>query len=200
MATMLARERAVLLALEEARKGVREVGGNNRGPRVETYQRADGLPGEGYAWCASFVNWCFLTAGRPLDELKRSASVGFLETYARGLGWLHAKPARGDVFCWRSNDGDTWPDHTGFVVAVNRDGSLRTVEGNTSSTSVDEGDGVYVKTRPASFAARCSFIRVPGQVPAPKPKRRLYAWAIRDSREVIQALKERRRELKAAGK
>lgn len=196
--TMLARERAVQLALGEARRGVREVGGNNDGPRVNEYQRADGLPGENYAWCASFVNWCFVKAGRPLDELKRSASVGFLEMYARDLGWLRPRPQPGDIFCVKLGP-DSWPDHTGFVVAVLPDGSLRTVEGNTSSSSIDEGDGVYVKTRPASFAARCTYIRVPGVVPAPRPKPRLYPYAIRDTREVIQALKERRRELKARG-
>lgn len=190
---MLAREKAVRIALAEAKRGVREVG-SNRGPRVEMYQRADGLPGEGYAWCASFVNWCFLKAGRPLDELKRSASVGFLEQYAKQQGWMAAKPARGDVFVYRAKDGDSWPDHTGFVVNVNADGSLRTVEGNTSSVSIAEGDGVYVKTRPAWFRDRCTYIRVPGTV---KARPRLYRWAIRDTPAIIRALKRRRKELRA---
>lgn len=198
MATILARERAVRFALGEAKKGVREHG-TNTGPRVRAYQAKDGLklPNDtGYAWCASFVNWCFWRAGRPLDELDRSASVGFLEANARKMGWLVDKPARGDIFCVKIDEG-SWPDHTGLVVKANQDGTLRTVEGNTSSTSVDEGDGVYVKTRTRSFRDNSNFIRVPGRVAVPDPGPKTYKWQIEDTREVIQYLKRERAELHA---
>lgn len=186
------REKAVRIALKEAQQGVREQGGANTGPRVKQYQAEDGYEpanDTGYAWCASFVNACFAWAGRPLVELKRSASVGFLLTYARERGWVVAAPARGDVFCYRAADGDTWPDHTGFVLRRNADGSLRTVEGNTSGTSIAEGDGVYVKDRPRWFADRCSYIRVPGTTKEPP---RLVRWAIKDTPEVIKFLRAQR--------
>lgn len=194
------REKALRIALKEAQQGVREQGGANTGPRVRQYQAQDGYQpanDTGYAWCASFVNACFAWAGRPLVELKRSASVGFLLTYARERGWVVSVPARGDVFCYESaSDSDSWPDHTGLVLRRNPDGSLRTVEGNTSGTSIAEGDGVYVKDRPKWFADRCAYIRVPGET---KELPKLVRWAIKDTPEVIKRLKEERKKAKAGG-
>lgn len=187
---------AVNAALKEAQAHVREEGGNNTGPRVRDYQASTSLTGTGWPWCAAFVNWCFAQAGRPLDELHRSASVGFLQSYASQEGWLVTDPQRGDIFAYESAaDSDSWPDHTGLVLQALPDGSLRTVEGNTSGSSIAEGDGVYVKTRPASFAARCKYIRVPGdKVTAPK----LVRWAIRDTPAIVKQLKALRAKLKAA--
>lgn len=185
---------AVNAALKEAAAGVREEGGNNTGPRVRAYQASTPLTGTGWPWCAAFVNWAFKQAGRPLEELHRSPSVGFLQTYASQEGWLVKQPERGDIFCWESPaDSDSWPDHTGLVLKLLADGSMRTVEGNTSGSSVAEGDGVYVKTRPASFVARCTFIRVPGEK-VTKPK--LVQWGIRDTPAVIKQLKALRAKLK----
>lgn len=42
--------------------GIREVTGNNDGERVEQYLQYTDL-GKGYAWCASFVSWCYGQAG-----------------------------------------------------------------------------------------------------------------------------------------
>lgn len=188
---------AVNAGLKEAAAHVREEGGNNTGPRVREYQQATSLGGTGWPWCAAFVNWCFAQAGRPLDELKRSASVGFLQTYASQQDWLVKVPQRGDIFCYESaGDSDSWPDHTGLVLQLLADGSIRTVEGNTSGSSIAEGDGVYVKTRPSSFAARCQYVRVPGDKQVP-PK--LVRWAIKDTPAVIRKLKEARAKLKAGG-
>src|SRR3990167_4371889 len=161
---MLYREKAAQIAEGEARKKVREQG-SNRGPRVEVYQRADGLkldPDTGYAWCASFAVWAYETAGRPLVELHESASVGYLLSYAGKHGWRIAKPSRGDLVCFYWDAGD-WPDHVGIVTKVRADGSLETVEGNTSGP---EGDGVYAKTRDPK-TLRVSYIRVPGEDPKP---------------------------------
>lgn len=189
MPTITFREKAVQIALKEAAAGVREQGGANTGPRVREYQQTTSLGGTGWPWCAAFVNACFAWAGRPLVELARSASVGFLDQHARANGWLADVPQRGDVFCYRAADGDSWPDHTGLVLRRNPDGSLRTVEGNTSGTSIAEGDGVYVKDRPKWFADRCSYIRVPGETTVPP---RLVRWAIKDTPDMIQWLRAQR--------
>ncbi|WP_312364850.1 CHAP domain-containing protein [Sphingobacterium sp.] len=42
--------------------GVRETGGDNKGPEVSQYLAYVGL-GEGYEWCAAFVSWCYGRAG-----------------------------------------------------------------------------------------------------------------------------------------
>lgn len=188
------REKAATIGVQEAKAGVREQGGANTGPRVRQYQAATSLGGTGWPWCAAFVNWCFAQAGRELVELHESASVGFLDQYARANGWIVNTPQRGDVFCYRAADGDTWPDHTGIVLRRNPDGSIRTVEGNTSGSSIAEGDGVYVKERPVWFADRCSYIRVPGDTTVP-PK--LVRWAIKDTPEMIKWLRAQRAKKKS---
>jgi len=150
--------RALDIAWQE--RGVHEVGFNNRGKRVEQYQRADGLPGTGYSWCMSFVQWCYLKANHPLPNL--TASVGLFLNYARKVGWVVQKPARGDLICFNF-DADNWPDHVGFVVRV-MPLSILTVEGNTSPSakgSQSDGGGVYTRVRRKS--SRNAYVRVPGK-------------------------------------
>jgi len=60
------------------------------------------------------------------------------------------------------------------------DGSIKTIEGNTSAMPGEgfaqgEGDGVFVKIRPRKVCA--AFIRVPGEVPDPKPAAGFDDWA-----------------------
>lgn len=156
------RERALRIALEEAKKGVHEEGGNNRGPRVREYLKEVGL-GEGFSWCDAFVSWCLhRAAGHRLPI--ESAGVIITWAEARKRGWLVSRPLRGDLFMPDFNGNGRFDDHVGFVVRVLKLGplwTLRTVEGNTGSVSQSDGDGVYVKTR-VCLASRVAFVRVPG--------------------------------------
>lgn len=163
-------------ALAEAKANVREVGGWNAGPRVEMYQREDTLPGERYAWCQSFQNamWRLASGGRIVGDdivggemlAGGTASVGFAVAWAKAHDWIVDRPYRGDHFAMQL-DGDNWPDHTGQIVRVLSLGPLgflcSTVEGNTGSGSIDEGDGVYPRTRWLS-KSRTVFYRAPGEV------------------------------------
>lgn len=175
---MLARERALEIALAEAGRHVHEEGGPNTGPRVAQYQAATGLAGTGWAWCDAFCDFCFAQSGRPLDELERSAGVERTFELAQQHRWLVADPGRGDLVCFQWDSGAL--DHIGFVVQSQPDGSIKTVEGNTSGMpgvgrTQGEGDGVFVKIRPRSVCA--AFIRVPGDVPAPPAAAGFDAWA-----------------------
>ncbi len=162
---MLARELALETALAEAAKHVHEVGGANTGPRVREYQAASTLRGTGWPWCDAFCDFCFAAAGRPLDELERSAGVERTFELAQRKRWLVADPARGDLVCFQWDAGPL--DHIGFVLQPQPDGSVKTVEGNTSpmpgtGSAQGEGEGVYIKIRPRLVCA--AFIRVPGEV------------------------------------
>lgn len=139
--------------------GTHEVGFHNRGKRVDEYQRADNLPGVGYSWCMSFVQWCYKMVYHPLPDL--TASVGNFLGYARKVGWVTSRPLRGDLVCFNF-DADNWPDHVGFVARVLPLGLIRTIEGNTSpgtGGSQADGGGVYRRLR---SRRRCVFVRVPG--------------------------------------
>jgi hypothetical protein len=56
--------------------------------------------------------------------------------------------APGKVVIWAKDDG-SGQGHTGIITSINEDGTLNTVEGNTSSGTGDprEGDGVYARRR-----------------------------------------------------
>jgi hypothetical protein len=119
---VLARERALRIALAEAREGVREVS-ENTSKRIREYQAADsfvaGPKDTGYAWCNSFVVWCYREARRELTETGRSPSVPTTATLARDAGWVVRKPKRGDVVCFQLPVGglrpvDKTPDHIGI--------------------------------------------------------------------------------------
>ena len=52
---------ALQFAIDELNAGAGEEGGNNQGPWIRKYMQPAGL-GEGFAWCAGFISWCFLQA------------------------------------------------------------------------------------------------------------------------------------------
>ena len=157
---MLARERALRIGLAEARAGVLEKR-ENFSKRIKRYQAADSYkPAQdtGYAWCNSFVVWCFQEARRKLTETGLSAGVATTMALGAKAGLKVRKPARGDIVGIQV-DTDEDSDHVGLVLEVLSDGSIRTVEGNTSGVG---GDGVFVKVRPRSVCL--GFLRVPGAV------------------------------------
>ena len=146
----------------EADLQVREVGGMNRGPRVEEYQRAGGL-GPGDPWCAAFVAWCVMKS-RQLDKPPTWCSGSAITTWHKGSKragdgsttplfagyqskvkpgwvWVRAKDPKGATDAARG----LWVQgHCGIVVGVDSVG-FYTVEGNTNAAGSRDGDGVYRK-------------------------------------------------------
>jgi hypothetical protein len=133
-------EAALAVAMEELAAGVREVGGNNRGPRVEEYQRAaGGQPGE--AWCAAFLVWCFREAARRLGVVTpfpRTRSALRVWTLADPVCHV-VTPARGRVAVLDHGKG---LGHVSIIEAVHDDGSISDVSGNTNSVGSRAGDSV----------------------------------------------------------
>jgi hypothetical protein len=133
------------LAYFEAARRVREVGGRERGPDVEKYQKV--TSGHHELWCASFVSWCYFSCGVGLIDGNGSKSVAALKKWAVKHGHWRPRttgytPPSGAVVIFKFS-------HTGIVVegAAAED---RTVEGNTWSGeagSQRNGDGVYLRSR-----------------------------------------------------
>jgi surface antigen len=102
--------------------------GSNRTPYGEWY----GIVGP---WCAMFVSWCFYFEGLPLAD---GGGKGFAYTPS-GAAWFQRRgkwtrtPAPGHVvfFDW-PNDGVNRISHVGIVESVRADGTVVTIEGNTS--------------------------------------------------------------------
>lgn len=157
------KRRLVATALHEAALNVVEVGGENRGAKVEAYQRASGLrPGD--PWCAAFVAWNVATANGTLKP-PAWTSGSAITTWHRGARALpfaaKATPLEGDYrakiapgWIWvrattsKSADaarkGGWVKGHCGIVVAVDEVG-FHTIEGNTNAAGSREGDGVWRK-------------------------------------------------------
>ena len=154
-----------------AEVGVTERTNRNDGERVAEYLRYTGL-GEGYAWCAAFVSWCFSRAGYEAprtawspalfpskriiwrkqdlyrsDVAGKSSSGDRAGTSGRGFAkGTTERPQKGDVFAlWYSNLKRI--GHAGFVDEWGSS-MVITVEGNTREGNAPEG--VYRKRRPTS--------------------------------------------------
>src|SRR3954452_21511863 len=135
------------LAAAEAEVGVAEQPpGSNDSPRIAQYRQATaGSPGPG-PWCAYFASWACRQAGTPIGENGTGGgSVDGLYAWAQRVG-----RAEGSSYTPKPGDLIVWDEHIGVVESVLPDGSVKTIEGNSS-------DQVSRRTHPKGDAL--GFIR-----------------------------------------
>ena len=124
---------------------VREVGGNNKGEWVEAILEGVKL-GEGYPWCAAFIEFCCDVAGFTAGPTDRaSAAVDSWLTWARMEGRVTSNPKRGDLCLWKRSTGN----HIGIVTDLTIT-SIMSIEGNTTPGATGnqrDGGGCYRRTR-----------------------------------------------------
>lgn len=123
--------------------------GSNDSPQIAQFRTAvEGAPGPG-PWCAYFVSWAAKQAGTPLgDRGEGFASVDAMWAWAQRSG---KGVANGPGVTPRVGDVIVLDQHTGIVTGVQPDGTVETIEGNTS-------DRVAERTHPAGQAI--GYIRV----------------------------------------
>lgn len=120
------------------------------------------------AWCAMFVDWTTAQAGYPVPPIDGPAGFSYCpngQVYAvttgHSVGEGGAEPGDILIFSWEpfyyGNDGIAYcssgvyagtpaGDHTGHFAGWLGDGYMRTVEGNTSQSSWDNGGSVLERT------------------------------------------------------
>jgi hypothetical protein len=103
--------------------------GSNDSPRIAEYRSAVAGAGVG-PWCAYFVSWCARQAGVPLGEHGEgfgsvSALYEWAERSGRAIPASEGPPQPGDLIVWGG-------EHVGIVEAVDPDGTIHTIEGNSS--------------------------------------------------------------------
>ena len=159
--------KAVEVALDESRKHVVEVGGNNRGARVDDYLRGVGLAGTASPWCAAFVTFCLHKAGWKVGHAAGAAGDPWNMAYcpawateaSQARFGLHLVPfaqaRRGDVVLFDWGD-DHIADHIELVRSKPVFGRLLTIGGNTQpeagtgdQSGKSGGDGVFKRVRRA---------------------------------------------------
>ena len=138
------------LASAQAEVGVAEQPpGSNDAPRIAEYRQATAGSGVG-PWCGYFVSWAARQAGTPLGEQGQGlGSVAAIADWAQRTGRslpAGSVPAPGDLIVWGSR-------HVGIVESVGSDGSIHTVEGNSS-------DAVSRRSYGADGGGATSYVRL----------------------------------------
>jgi hypothetical protein len=124
--------------------------GSNDSPRIAQFRQATaGAPGPG-PWCAYFVSWAAREAGVPIGD----AGQGFGrvdDVWAWGQSAGKAVPAGSG----KPQPGDliVWDEHIGIVESVGADGSIHTIEGNSS-------DRVSQRTYGADGGGAIGYLRL----------------------------------------
>ena len=104
-------------------------------------------------WCGSFVMWCAAQVGLKIPNVVYTPAgvEGFKGTGA----WSNAEtasPKPGDIVFFDFLEGGAPVEHVGIVLKDNLDGTVTTIEGNTSSEkkvkgSQANGGEVAIRTR-----------------------------------------------------
>jgi hypothetical protein len=102
--------------------------GSNDSPRIAQYRQATAGSGVG-PWCAYFASWAARQAGVPLgDQGQGFGRVDDVYAWAQRTGKAipagSGTPQPGDLI--------VWDEHIGIVESVGTDGSINTIEGNSS--------------------------------------------------------------------
>ena len=122
---------ARMVAMAQAEVGQAEQPpGSNNSLRIAQYRSATaGAPGPG-PWCAYFTSWLARGAGVPVgDHGQGFGSVDALYAWAQKSG--RAVPASSGQDP-KPGDLIVWDEHIGIVESVKPDGSIQTIEGNSS--------------------------------------------------------------------
>lgn len=154
------------VALGDADHKVREVGGNNAGPRVKAYLANAGIA-VAAPWCAAAVQmWSDVAAralgvSNPLDAVKLEALVqSYYDQFALDVIGPTVRPEPGDLVLFKfPKDGKASPtwNHIGLIAQAPKPGTSIAicVEGNTGDVDQRDGDGVYLKPRDLAKLTNC---------------------------------------------
>lgn len=110
-----------------------EIGTIEQGENLTKYGEFTGK--NGLAWCGSFVMWC----AAQIKPALKIPNVVYTPTGVAGFqgagSWSNAataKPQPGDIVFFDFIEGGAPVEHVGIVIKDNLDGTIVTVEGNTS--------------------------------------------------------------------
>jgi hypothetical protein len=104
--------------------------GSNDSPRIAQFRQATAGSGVG-PWCAYFTSWAAREAGVPLgDNGQGFGRVDDVYAWAQKAG--KAIPNTGGNVTPQPGDLIVWDEHIGVVESVGADGTINTIEGNSS--------------------------------------------------------------------
>jgi hypothetical protein len=124
--------------------------GSNEGARISEYRGAVQGAVVG-PWCADFASWSAAQAGIPLGENGEgfqsvAALWSWAESSGRAVPASSGTPEAGELIVWGS-------DHVGIIESVDPDGTIHTIEGNSS-------DEVAQRTYPPGTSGATGYVRL----------------------------------------
>ena len=103
------------------------------------------VSGAAYPWCCVFISWLFRKEPK---LIKKTASCMDLYNWFKMNGQIVKKPQAGDIVFFKYNTNSRFTNHVGLVISVSADGKvINTIEGNTSTSSQDNGGKVMQRNR-----------------------------------------------------
>lgn len=140
-------------AIRVARAEIGTKATNYRKCKYNTWYYGSAVSGDAYHWCAVFICWVFNQLGALVSLLYlKTASCGYMakafldkgrlirpKSLSAGLSMKDVKVGDIVFFHWSSERSTLVPgtyvsDHVGIVTAVNSNGTIDTIEGNTIDT------------------------------------------------------------------
>ena len=129
--------------------GTKESPANSNNVKYNTWYYGKSVNGSAYPWCAAFICWLFneIDASKLFCGGKKTAYCPTIENYYKSIGKYYSKTEGkvGDLCLMDFGKGRA--SHIGIVESKNADGSYVIIEGNTSTTSNDNGGKVMRRIR-----------------------------------------------------
>lgn len=122
----------------------------NNNVKYNTWYYGREVSGSEYPWCLVFVDWIFnqCNASALLYDGKKTALCQTMADWFKQKGYWHTvSPQPGDLVFFKFGTNSRYTDHVGLVESVNSDGSVNTIEGNTSTNNQNNGGMVMRRTR-----------------------------------------------------
>ena len=122
----------------------------NNNVKYNTWYYGREVSGSEYPWCACFILWIYnsCNASELLYDGKKTALCQALADWFRKKGqWHTTNPQPGDIIFFKFGTNSRYTDHVGIVTHINSDGSIETIEGNTSTSNQNNGGMVMRRTR-----------------------------------------------------
>lgn len=139
-----------ILTIAQQEIGVKERPSGSNNVKYNTAYYGSAVSGSAYPWCCAFVWWVFNQAGAA-SLFNGGAKTAYCPTamaWYQSQGRFHTSDFKpGDVVFFTWSGSRSSPDHIGIVESVNADGTVNTIEGNTSVTSNDNGGAVMRRVR-----------------------------------------------------
>ena len=133
----------------KAELGVCESPANSNNVKYNTWFYGHEVSGNQYPWCCVFISWLF-KAEQGL--CKKTASCVDLLSWFEQRGQVVKVPQAGDIVFFKYSTNARRTNHVGLVVSVNGN-VINTIEGNTSTTSQDNGGKVMQRNRYSNIVA-----------------------------------------------